>query len=55
MAPLGDRAFEAWVEGISGEEGENVRLSGESGIGTIMIDYGLESRNTTDWLRRPWS
>lgn len=54
MAPLGDRAFEAWVEGISGEEGENVRLSGESGIGTIMIDYGLESRNTTDWLRRPW-
>ena len=50
MASLCDRAFEAGVEGIAGEEGENVRLTGKSGVGAVVVYERLESGGTTDRL-----
>lgn len=55
MSPLGDRAFDTRIEGIAGEEGEEVRLVFEAGVRPVVIDDGLETRDTADWFCGPWS
>ena len=55
MSPLGDRAFDTRIEGIAGEEGEEARLVFEAGVRPVVIDDGLETRDTADWLCGPWS
>jgi hypothetical protein len=50
MSTLRDGAFEAWVEGIAGEEGENVRLTGKSRVGAVIVHEGLKAGGTTNGL-----
>lgn len=53
MPPLGYRAFETGIERIAGEEGKEVRLVFEAGVRPVVVDYGLETRDATDWLCGP--
>ena len=55
VSPLGHGTLETGIEGIAGEEGEEVRLTGEAGVGTVVVDEGLETSNTTDWFCGPGS
>ena len=55
VSPLGDGTLETGIEGIAGEEGEEVRLAGEAGVGTVVVDEGLETSDTTDWFCGPGS
>ena len=55
MPALCDGTLETRIEGIAGEEGEELRLIGEAGVGTVVVDDGLEARDTTDWLCGPRS
>jgi hypothetical protein len=50
MATLRDGALEAGVKGIAGEEGENVRLTGKSRIGAVIVHERLETRGATNGL-----
>ena len=38
-------ALQTWIKGITGEEGEKVRLSTKSGILSVLIANGLETSN----------
>ena len=53
VPPLGNGALETGIEGIAGEEGEQVRLAGEAGVGTVVVDEGLETSDTTNWFCGP--
>ena len=53
VPPLGNGALETGIEGIAGEEGEEVRLAGEAGVGTVVVDEGLETSDTTNWFCGP--
>lgn len=55
MSPLGNGALETGIEGIAGEEGEEVRLAIEAGVGAVVVDEGLETSDTTDWFCGPGS
>lgn len=55
MPTLGDGTLETGIEGIAGEEGEESGLVGEAGMQTVVVDDGLETRDTTDWFCRPGS
>lgn len=55
MSALSDSALETRIEGIAGEEGEELRLAGEAGMRTVIVDDGLETSYTTDWFCRPGS
>lgn len=55
MSALCDGTFETRIEGIAGEEGEELRSIGEAGVGTVVVDDGLEAGDTTDWLCGPGS
>lgn len=50
MATLCDGALEAGIEGIAGEEGENVRLTGKSRVGAVIVHERLESGGTANGL-----
>lgn len=50
MATLRDGALEARVEGIAGEEGENVRLTAKSRVGAVIVHERLEAGGATDGL-----
>jgi hypothetical protein len=50
MTTLCDGALEAGIKGIAGEEGENVRLGGESGVGAVIVHERLETGGTTNGL-----
>ena len=52
MPALCDSTLETWIEGIAGEEREELRLIGEAGVGPVVVDDGLEASYTTDWLCR---
>lgn len=52
MSALGDGTFEAGIEGITGEESQDGRLAGESGIGSVVVHDRLEARDSADWLCR---
>lgn len=51
MTTLRNCTFEARVERIAGEEGENVGLTGKSRIGAVVVHERLEAGGTTDGLR----
>lgn len=55
MSAFSNGALKARIEGISGEEGQDIGLSGETGIGAVVVHDGLESGDTTDRLSRAWS
>lgn len=50
MPALSHGTLETWIEGIAGEKGEEPRLIDEAGVGTVVVDDGLEASDTTDWL-----
>jgi hypothetical protein len=50
MATLRDSAFQARVEGIAREEGEDVRLTGKSRVGAVIVHEGLEAGGATNGL-----
>jgi hypothetical protein len=50
MATLRDGALKARVEGITGEEGDNVRLIGKSRVRAVIVHEGLEAGGATDGL-----
>lgn len=53
MLSFGDCAFEARVEGISREEGEDIGLTGKPRVGAIIVHEGLKARDTADRFSRP--
>lgn len=55
VSALCDGTLETRIEGIAGEEGEKLRLIGEAGVGTVVVDDGLEASDTADWLCGPGS
>lgn len=55
MPALCDGTLETRIEGIAGEEGKELRLIGEAGVGAIVVDDGLEASDTTDWFCGPRS
>lgn len=50
MTTLCNCTFETRVEGIAGEESENVGLTGKSRIGAVVVHERLEAGGTTDGL-----
>ena len=50
MLSFGHGAFETRVEGVARKEGKGVRLSREPGVGAVVVDDGLESRDAADGL-----
>lgn len=52
MSALGDGAFKARVEGIAGEEGQDVGLVGKSRMGAVVVHEGLESGHPANWFCR---
>lgn len=52
MPALRDRAFEAGVKCISGEQCEKGRLVCITCVVSIFIDHGLEARDPANWLSR---
>lgn len=50
MATLCDGALEAGIEGIAGEEGENVRLIGKSRVGAVIVHERLKTGGATNGL-----
>lgn len=55
MPSLGDRAFEAWVEGVAREEGNEGSLPLISRMGSVFVDDGLKARDTPCGLCRSGS
>lgn len=47
VTALCDRALERWIVGISGEEGQQIWLSFELFIISVVVTQGLKSRNTS--------
>lgn len=52
MPPLGDSTLETRVEGIAGEEREDIGLAGKSRVGAIVLHEGLEAGDPADRLCR---
>lgn len=50
MTTLCDGALEAGIKGIAGEEGENVGLTGKSGVEAVIVHERLETGGTTNGL-----
>ena len=50
MTTFRDGAFQAGVEGIAGEEGENVRFVGKSRVGAVIVHERLETGGATNGL-----
>lgn len=55
MSAFGDAAFEARIEGIAGEEGQDVRLASKFRMGPIVVHHGLEAGDTPYGFSRPGS
>lgn len=55
MSALGDGTLETGVEGIAGEESEDIRLVGKFMIMVVMIHDGLETSDAADGFCRPRS
>lgn len=54
MPPLGNRALETRIVRIPREEREQLRLSGKTRIGAVVVDDGLEAGDAADGFGRSW-
>lgn len=55
MTSFSHRALQTGIEGISGEESEQLRLTGVFRIRSVMVHEGLETWDTANRFRRPCS
>lgn len=52
MPAFGDGALDTGIEGIAGEEGEDIGLAGEPRVGVVVVHEGLETGDASDGLCR---
>lgn len=50
---FGDAAFEARIEGIAGEEGQDVRLTSKFQMVSIVVHHGLKAGDSSYGFSRP--
>lgn len=55
MTSFSHRALQTGIEGISGEQSEQLRLTDVFRIRSVMVHEGLETWDTANRFRRPWS
>lgn len=52
MPAFGNGTFETWVEGVTGEKCQDIGLLGESRVGAVVVDEGLEAGGPANGVRR---
>lgn len=52
MPALGDGALDTGIEGITGEEGEDIGLAGKPRVGAVVVHEGLETGDAADGFCR---